>query len=99
MSGSKPPSFTIRSLLSAAWMPSVSCTVLEAGDMGVVKRTVNGQVTKRSASSTLYLGVLTAEEEEDGIEGIPAHGAHLLLSNFCKCECSTALKVDIVGKR
>lgn len=66
--------------------------------MSVAKRTVNGQVTKRSASSTLYLGVLTAEEEEDGIKGITPYGAHLLLSDFCKCECSTALKVDVVGK-
>lgn len=67
--------------------------------MSVVLRTVNSQVSKGGASSTLYLRVLAAQEEKNWVERVPTHRTHFLLSNFGECKCSAALQVDIIRKR
>lgn len=41
---------------------------------------------------------MTTEEEEDGVERVPADRANFLLSDFGERECGAALEVDIVGE-
>ena len=61
--------------------------------------TVNREVFEGSAGSVLNIGVRTVEEVEDGIEDIAFDASILFLSNFCKCNGSPSLKVDVFGKR
>ena len=93
MRGSRPPSFTIKSLLSAR---RVRFLVITLGSIRNERRTVDSQVAQSSASCPLYLRVVTAEEEEDGIEGVAADVSHFFLCDFCKGQCGASLKVDIV---
>lgn len=62
-------------------------------------RTVDGKIAKGCACRALNLRVVAAEEEQDRVERVPAHGAHLLLGDLCKGQSSTALQVDIVRER
>lgn len=67
--------------------------------MATVTPTVDGKVSEGSASSTLNLGVVAAEEEEDWIEGFAADGSNLFLGDFSERESGAPLKVNVVGKR
>ena len=62
-------------------------------------RTVDGEVRQSSASSALDFSVVTAEEEEDGIEGFAVNRLNLFLGNFSERDSGPSLEVDIVGKR
>ena len=42
---------------------------------------------------------MAAEEEEDGVERVPADGADLLLGDFGECEGGATLEVDVVRER
>jgi hypothetical protein len=94
MRGSRPPSLTIRSLLSAE---GIDQGLSSQHRLGI--RTVDGKVSEGGASGTLNFGVMAAEEEENWIEGFAADRSNLLLGDFCKCESGAPLKVNIVGKR
>lgn len=61
-------------------------------------RTIYSEVPQSRTGSPLHFGVMATEEEEDGVEGVAAYGADLLLSDFGECERCAALKVDVVGK-
>ena len=63
------------------------------------RRTVNSQIAKRGASSSLHFGVMAAEKEQNGVERMAANGAHFLLRNLCKGKRSASLEIDIVRKR
>jgi len=94
--GSKPPSLTIRSLLSAAKI----CQKMRGRPAGGwVALTIDGEVAECSTRGPLYLRVMAAEEEENRIQCVSTNGSHLLLRNFCESESCAALEVDVVGER
>lgn len=63
------------------------------------KLTIDRKVAQSSARSPLYLRVMTTEEKQDGVQGVPANRLDFLLSYLCKGQCCTPLKVDIVRER
>ena len=89
----------MRSLLSAAERGEVATSdKLHGPRQRVLLRTINGQITQRRACSPLHFGVMAAEEEEDGVERVPADWADLLLGDFGKRERGATLEIDIVGE-
>ena len=63
------------------------------------RRTVYCQITESSTGCTLNLGVLAGEQEEYRIKRVPTNRTDFFLGDFSKCQCSTALQVDIVRER
>lgn len=62
-------------------------------------RTVHRQIAQRRTGCSLHLGVMAAEEEEDGIKSVSTNWPDFLLGDFSESKGGTALQVDIVGKR
>ena len=48
-------------------------------------RTIYSEISQRRTGSPLHFGVMAAEEEEDGVECIPANRTDFLLSDFGEC--------------
>jgi hypothetical protein len=61
--------------------------------------TIHSEIAQGSTGSPLDLGVMAREEEEDRVQGVPAHGADLFLGNLSEGESSTPLEVDVVRER
>lgn len=94
MSGSSPPNLTINNLFSAAGLG------LETnGAVGETRwPTVYCEVTECRTGRPLYFGVMAAEEEKNGVQGVPPHLSYFFLRYFSECKCGTSLEVDVLGE-
>ena len=63
----------------------------EAPTEKVLGLTIDGEIPQGSTGSSLDLGIMAAEEEENGVESIPSNLADFLLCNLGKGECGTPL--------
>jgi hypothetical protein len=62
-------------------------------------RTVYGEIAECRTRRPLDLGIMATEQEEDGVERVPADGADLLLRDLRECKRSAPLEVDVVRER
>ena len=58
--------------------------------------TVDSQVSQRRTGRPLHLCIMTAQQEEDRIQCIPANRTNFFLRNFRKGEGSASLQVYII---
>lgn len=60
--------------------------------------TIDGEIAERGTGSPLNLGIMAAEEEENGVQRVPSNLTNFLLRDLGKCKGCAALKVNVLGE-
>lgn len=61
--------------------------------------TIHSQIAQGGRSRPLHIGVVTTQQKEERVKGIPPNLSNFFFCNFCECKSSASLKVYIVRKR